>query len=900
MSKYSLLDAADVRWDKTKDRPTSIRGEFPLPATDSPEDAIINFLSDHADELRLPVAEESLETVQAVDTPSGQTYRFVQKLDEVPVFGTEVMVVIDRDRRVKQIDLSQEPHTDVAQPAGDTKLKPRAALKSASDFLGDYTQRDKPATPEAIYFPSGEGLKLAFKVLIPTREPAHDWLVIVDAYSGDILHHEDLIVHIPDGQGLVFDPNPVVTAGNNALRDPDATAASCGFAGTARATVDGQRVTRTLSDIRLDGTVHRLEGPYVRIRDFGAPSTIFPAEANAGNFNYSSGDERFEAVNVYYHIDTFQRYLQSIGITSAHNRVIECDPHEGSGAAFFSPVDGGLHFSNSGPCRPDRAEDGHVMIHEYGHAIQNNMVPTWGGTNPTTGRQETRAMGEGFGDTMACVFYSDHGGGFLREVFEQWIFGDQGGLRRVDGTKIYPTDWVSQVHSDGEIWSAALWSIYRAIGGDSMIPAVRVGARRALIKSVVLSHFRIAGNATMPQGAEAVMLENEALEEYLGKQLMAMLDSFHNRGLLVCDPNADLYIRDAAGDPGIDAFTGAAFWNSPDLWIRNSDDGLSTHQAPEFGQDNYFYARVTNRGSAIARAFVVTFNVKPWAGTEFVYPNDFLPPISAAVGFNLAPGASTVVKAKWPQAAVPAAGTHACWLASIYTPTDVSPAGRHVWEHNNLAQKNLTVVDLAPNDSVLIPFQLGSLFRLKPERFRIEVRRPNEWRTLPVAMEHKEPEVLRKLLSSIVEVPLAQPVRSTPSPIVRFLEPSRVEIAHPGLAADPVRLNLGRDSTVDLGPAEGPAPRVVRLNGREAFSLAGVEASLVTSLEGAGAIAFNPGQLTGFPVVLEPRSPVTLDFKLTVPPEAKPGDVIEVDLLQRSEAGDVVGGITVQINVVEP
>ena len=103
------------------------------------------------------------------------------------------------------------------------------------------------------------------------------------------------------------------------------------------------------------------------------------------------------------------------------------------------------------------------MLHEYGHAIHYDQVPTWGGTNPSTGRSETRSMGEGFGDILACGYFApEHP--FQREVFEDWIFADQGGLRRVDGTKVYPTDWTGSVHADGEIWSAALWNIYRSVG----------------------------------------------------------------------------------------------------------------------------------------------------------------------------------------------------------------------------------------------------------------------------------------------------------------------------------------------------------------------------------------------------------------------------------------------------
>jgi len=417
-----------------------------------------------------------------------------------------------------------------------------------------------------------------------------------------------------------------------------------------------------------------------------------------------------------------------------------------------------------------------------------------------------------------------------------------------------------------------------------MNPADRQAARDELIKTVVLSHHRLAGNASMPDGAEAVMIENAALDHYRGRHLMQMLDSFHARGLLVTNPNADLTISD-----------GATFWNSPDLWIRNSDDGGTTHQEPEFGQDNWFYARVRNQGTTTARAFVVTFNVKPWAGTEFVYPNDFIPCISAAVGFELAPGATTVVKAKWPQALVPAVGTHACWLASVYTPTDLTPTGAHVWEHNNLAQKNLTVVDLSPNDSLVVPVQLGNLEQAGG-LYRLEVSRPKRWTTLPVSLVHKDPEVVRSLFHSAQKSLLPEPPEPKvgPEPIVRFLESTSVQIAHRGLAVEPVQLTLGRDSTIGIGAKAGePAARGAKGGFWE------VQAVLGTDPEGLNAITFEPGTLVGFPVRLAPRSPVSVGLKVSVPPKAEPGEVIEVDLLQRNVEEQVVGAITIQINVVD-
>lgn len=896
MSQKSILEKGDVRWGQHQGIPKQIRGEFSLPSGDSAEDSVKQFLFEHAEDLSLELSEGDLACYQDVQTPIGTVMRFQERRQGVPVLGSEVVVRLDKAGRVKQINLNQCAKAPIMAPAQDAKkITAKAAVQAASKSIGEHQLRAKGEKPQEMFFPTPDGLRLAYVVTILTQDPLHDWRIVVDAYSKAILKTDDLLVRMPDGTGMVFDPNPVVTANNAALRDPNA-AATCGFSGSSLAVINAQRVSRTLRDLTLSSGVHHLDGPFIRITDIAAPNVTPPAEANPNGFNYPSDDARFDAVNVYYHTDTIQRYIQSLGITTAHNSQIDADVRFGSPGtgASYSPSQDAMRFGDSGPCRPERASDGDVVLHEYGHAIQHAQVPGWGVTSPVTGRQETRAMGEGFGDILACVFFADHGGGFQREVFEDWIFGDMGGLRRVDGTKTYPASWVNQVHADGEIWSAALWNIYRSIGGDSVNPADRQAARDALLKTLILSHHATAADATMPDAAEAVMETNAALDDCLGRHLMEMLDSFHDRGILPVSSGADLYIRDALGDPGADLYGGPNFWNSPDLWIRNSDDNGTAHEPPEFGQDNWFYARVHNRGTQTARAFVVTFNVKPWAGTQFVYPGDFVPFVSAAVGFNLAAGASTVVKAKWPAAQVPAAGTHACWLASVYTPVDVSPSGRHVWEHNNLAQKNLTVVDLVPDDSIVVPFQLGSRFQFQQSLYRVEVRRPEGWPQLPVSIVHRDPAVTRRLLSSIrqVQVPSVRG-RPQPRPRLRFLEPARVELSAPNLTADRVLLNLARDSSLDIG-AEALQPPAET----EAEFLAS-QADLAEGDETEGAITFRPGMISGFPIGLRPRTRINVGLRIRAPREARPGDVVEVNLVQRDRQRQVVGGITVRINIVE-
>lgn len=910
MEKNFRQNISDIQYDSQKN-PRKIRGDFPLPDVVEDDasrgDVIKSFLYANADDLSLKTIDyQDLRLFQDVSSPVRRVVRYQQYKDELPVFGATLTVQVDTDGAVKQMDLGQESDTRVISPVSDEigKLTPEKAVEVASGALGSFTLREAISQPTELYYPAPNGLKLAFQVVISTKEPVHSWRIIVDAYTGEILYKDDLMVFY-NGRGYVFDPNPVVTSGNNALRDPMATNGVCGFSGSQRLLIDNQRWDVELKDITLSAGKYVLEGPYVKmVKTWGGIEP--PTETDKDNFKYSSKDDAFGDVNVYYHIDSFQRYIQSLGIPNAHNQQIEADAHDSDNGAWFYSIDKALHFGRSGiydinqkkyiemECKPDRCQDADCFLHEYNHAIMHHYVPGYGFKNPITKRNEARALGEGYGDVIPCMYFAEKGGGYQKEVFEDWCYADEGGMRRVDGNKMYPWnipvgpggDWVDEEHYDGEIWSAALWKVYLDTGGKSTLdPAERKAASDALIKTIITSYPTLTTSASMPDGAEALMIANAELD-YRGKHLMEMLNSFHDRGILRVSSKADLGI-----DPG------SAFYDSPNVWVRNEKDGGTAHQNPEYGQDNWFYARVINHGTEAARAFVVTFNVKPWLGTEFTFPGDFLPFMSAAVGFNLAPGASTIVKAKWPKTLVPLEGTHGCLLVSVYLPTEGIPAGSHVWEHQNLAQKNLKIVDLKANDFIVVPVQLGTDRLLKPEAYRIELHRPERWSQMKLEIVHSDPQVVKKLYQSFEEIKIPSTINVVRNPTYLHVveAPAHLEFYPAGIKAQPIRMTLALGSTVDLDIAEATEPETLgdESNYKE------MDAQLVTDKSGTASIAFKPGVAVGFPVIFEPRKPANVKLKVTAPPEAKLGDSFDIDLVQKNRGGVIVGGVRIHVNIIE-
>ena len=135
-------------------------------------------------------------------------------------------------------------------------------------------------------------------------------------------------------------------------------------------------------------------------------------------------------------------------------------------------------------------------------------------------------------------------------------------------------------------------------------------------------------------------------------------------------------------------------------------------------------------------------------------------------------------------------------------------------------------------------------------------------------------------------------------PVIRFLDPSRVEIVHHVENVKPLRLTLGSNSVLDLGELEAvPRPSDATRDFAEQISDADVVSDAETR---AGTIVFKPGLVAGIPITLKARTALSLGLKLTVPRDAKPGETLELHLTQRNREKRIVGGITYHLRVQKP
>ena len=104
----------------------------------------------------------------------------------------------------------------------------------------------------------------------------------------------------------------------------------------------------------------------------------------------------------YYWVTTAQSYLQHLGFGSTlrpvNQRQIELRIDQfGGDNSFFRDDKANITLGKGGV---DDAEDAEVIVHEYGHSVQDGQVPGFG-TNLESG-----AIGEAFGDYLAVAVTS--------------------------------------------------------------------------------------------------------------------------------------------------------------------------------------------------------------------------------------------------------------------------------------------------------------------------------------------------------------------------------------------------------------------------------------------------------------------------------------------------------------
>lgn len=434
------------------------------------------FVQAHAAELGLGATyAQEIELRYEKTSPSGTHFRWDQVVNGVKVYRSELVVKISPKGQVSSVQNNLRPGVKIdVSPA----LSKEAALAAAKNHVKPTGKSLAEAAVELAVVDSRTGPRLAWIVDMPVEEPMGDWRVFVDAKSGAVFGAEDRMTYAT-GTGRVFDPDPRSKMGDSTYVDAADADTAVPFPGAYDIV--------TLQGITLSAGTYSLSGPYAQLIDDEAPTQAPVTASHPDSFRFQRSAQGFEDVMCYYHLDFSQRYIQSLGFTNVNNRVQPVDSHGLSGAdnSHYVPSTGHLAFGEGGI---DDDEDADVIWHEYGHSIQDNVVPGWGGGHEG-------AMGEGFGDYWAHSYSLAKFPGFQPNHVFTWDGNGETWTGRVaiNTAMHYPADCCGEVHASGTLWCSGLIDCWNHVG-------------RAVMDAIVLDHhFALGTSATMADAANQLI-----------------------------------------------------------------------------------------------------------------------------------------------------------------------------------------------------------------------------------------------------------------------------------------------------------------------------------------------------------------------------------------------------------
>jgi Zn-dependent metalloprotease len=486
---------------------------------DASEASARRFLAEHGAAFKLRPDLADLTLVDTKEIPGGTRLRFQEDYLGVKVYGASMSVCFGRDGKV-------------AAAGGDycdsillDSVTPALGVDDARARLLEHLNRgDEPpaALDELVVYVDDAGVAhLAYHLLQPTtneRGAAETFEAFVDASDGS-LAGEPRDVNEYATARVYHKGNAMAATGDTTLEDSSTVPDSAYWIVTLP---------------RLTSSTY-LKGRFVDCASLTDPAHLAVADAD-GNFlsrrsrNLTLGS-RFDAQMAYFYIDSNQAYVQNtLGFNDANNRSTKIDINGTSDDNAWYTLDG----NGTGPITlgfggVDDGEDAESILHEYGHAIQDNMAPNmWEGLGTAHFEAGTKAMGEGFSDYWACSYTSSHfnqAGTPFETLQGEWnasAFSNQTPprVRAVVSTKHYPEDVDGEVHDDGEIWSATLWQIRGDLGVTR--------TDRLVLES---NFFVFSPNATFTDGAHAVLTAAGVLG-FSQADIDTVRHRFQQRGIL--------------------------------------------------------------------------------------------------------------------------------------------------------------------------------------------------------------------------------------------------------------------------------------------------------------------------------------------------------------------------------
>ena len=449
-----------------------------------------------------PPAELALD--QRITVPRGEVYRYRQQVEGVSVLGAEAAVV---DPNGSKPSLVADATSAGVEPSAPPRISRRRAVRIAMAAVGAQELRAPPSAE--ITIDPRHGDQVVWRAAVPSGRPLGDFQVLVGARTGRVLESRDLLRYAT-GQARIYDPNPVAEQGGvEGLHDRN------------------DRNSRRLTALRrlrplenIEDSQNCLKGAYAEVRLGRARKEICRSSLDWTDVKRSRNS--FEGLMAYFHMDRTQQYVQNLGFMNVDNRrqvaIVDASKRDNS---YFSPFSKRLSFGSGGV---DDAEDGDIIVHEYGHSIQDDQAPGFS----MSSNFQTLALGEGFADYLsATMTYQSPGLPAYRRsaacIFD-WdgtLWGIRGPCGRSADTNLTFPEAMQRnrcgfdPHCVGRVWSSALLDLRARVG------------RKPLERDLIQSQFTYLSNETFGRAVNALIAADTTL--YAGDHESAICREMHRQ-----------------------------------------------------------------------------------------------------------------------------------------------------------------------------------------------------------------------------------------------------------------------------------------------------------------------------------------------------------------------------------
>jgi Zn-dependent metalloprotease len=613
---------------------------------------------------------------------------FEQYYREIPVYHVKIGAVVSDSGKIISFSSDYIPEIEIP-------LEPGISLDDAGTIARNtYDSSDQagliPKEGVLVVFPQisenspNRDIHLAWKFLLQAElvNPEIDQYFIVDALNGEILVSYPAFVEATiSGKvkcqvfpALPTDPLVTVPCANDSVivggADRTATNATGGYSITGLS--PGNYTVNS-----------RLEGPFAKVYDYsGVDFTHSHSCATSGNCNWTwvedpaTAVEETDGINVFYHLNLLhdQFYQGILGYSWANAWTNNPQMQAQVNGSFNNAYAGNPILFGNDPY----ARSCDVVYHEATHNVMYNIFSDWIGYSYGYGT-EGAAMDEGFADYFACAFTNDS------------RLGEGCGItRNVDNTMTYPYPYSGGAHNEGQIISGAVWDLRTDFGLNmDDVDNLAFQALNIMATKPFQYYFSDPNHSNFFTSILEADDNNSNLLDGTPHD-REIFQAFRNHDLLP----VDVFCKDGPMDDG-NVPSVASYQTNPDIWVRNIQDGGTTHQQPIFNQANFIYVKVRNLGYLSANSVKAKVY---WADPDgnMTWPSDwnFIGETSVA---NLGANSETVVgPITWIPPAI-AAGNK-CLLARLECDQEIPMMTEEddVVNENNIARKNIFMLPPPP------------------------------------------------------------------------------------------------------------------------------------------------------------------------------------------------------------